>query len=83
LEPKGGAYHNFVMKNVVLQSGNKHKPQNSWSYLLDGDFSNFRFVNLVIDCNSIVKTNEDYDKPAEGSLWFVGDKSALSFDTME
>jgi hypothetical protein len=80
MEPKGAAYHNFIIKNVALNSGNKSQPQNAWSYLLDGIFSNFKFINLAVDGHPIVITNEERDVPERGALWFHGDSSVLRFE---
>lgn len=81
LEPNGGTHRNYTVKNVELNTGNKTKPQQAWSYLLQGTFSNIAFENLKINGQLITQTNTTGDKPNEGSWWVQGTVSALSFAT--
>jgi hypothetical protein len=79
LAPNGGTHRNFTVKNVELNSGDKTKPQQAWSYLQQGTFSNIVFDNLKINGQTITQTNTSIDKPNEGSWWLQGTVSALSF----
>jgi hypothetical protein len=79
LEPNGGTHRNYTVKNVELNTGDKTKPQQAWSYLQQGTFSNIVFDNLKINGQTITQTNASSDKPNEGSWWVQGTVSALSF----
>ncbi len=70
INAKGGTHRNFEIKNVILKSGRNPRPQESFSYLVNGTFSEFRMVGLVVDGYPITETSPDSDSPEEGLLWF-------------
>lgn len=66
-------FRDFLIKNVVLNSGYNGKPQNSGSYLANGGahhFDQILFRNLVIDGDSIHTANTGSDVDNDGSIWF-------------
>ncbi|MCG8526291.1 MAG: hypothetical protein MI748_07930 [Opitutales bacterium] len=75
----GGIFRNFTIKNVVLNSGMKDKPQFSRSYMVDGTFENIVIKNMIVDGHRITGTHPTEDRPEEGKLWVEGDTSALVF----
>lgn len=80
LNAKGGTHRDFEIKNVVLNSGTNARPQESFSYLVNGEYVNIRIHNLVVDGERIEGTDLDEDQPGKGLLWFRNENlSALSF----
>jgi hypothetical protein len=81
LEPNGGTHRDFEIKNVELNTGNKTMPQNLWSYMKNGVFSNIKFINLKINGKNIHTTNTVSDQPNTGSMWYEGNTTALIFES--
>lgn len=79
LEPEGGTHRNYTIKNVELNNGDKSKPQQIWSYLQKGVFSNIRIENLTVNGSNISTTSTLNDNWNAGALWFQGSASALVF----
>ncbi len=79
LEPMGGVYRNFEIRNVEINTGTKSYPQKMWSYFEGDTIANINFTDLKIDGYKITGTDPDADKPSEGLVWFRGDKSAITF----
>jgi hypothetical protein len=77
----GGIYKNFDIRNVTINSGNKNKPQDLWSYLLGANISNIKISNLTIDGHLIKGLSAEGDNlPETGLMWYSGEnKDALIF----
>jgi hypothetical protein len=75
-------FRNFIIRNVVIDSGDKPKPQNGGSYLENGsagNFQNIHFENLVVDGDPILASNTGSDIPDDGSLWYVTGGSYVTY----
>lgn len=79
LDATNGTLQNITIKNVEILSGNNPSPQNGYSYLDDGTFSNITLCNITVDGHLITSLHATEDVPDEGKLFFIGQPSAISF----
>lgn len=83
LDATNGSLKNITIKNVHLNSGNKTNPQNGYSYLDNGTFSNIELCNVFVNGNLITGLDPNSDKPAQGKLFFKGQTGKMSFCAIE
>ncbi|MEX0322719.1 MAG: hypothetical protein AB3N63_11205 [Puniceicoccaceae bacterium] len=65
-------FRNFIIRNVILNTGFADAPQDGASYLRDGaagNFVNIRFENLVINGKPVTGSTSNSDKDGKGKLW--------------
>jgi len=73
-----GTYNNWTIKNVEINTQNKN-PQQSYSYLLNGNFNNWKIINLTINGKRIYGVDINKDDPNNGKIWFKGNTGAVTF----
>ncbi len=79
LDASNATLKNITIKNVILNSGNKKKPQNGFSYLNKGQFFDIQLCNVYVNNNLISGFDENADKPAEGKLFYQQQLTPISF----